>query len=280
QINPQHQRAREVLGRMTASAPTDTVSSDEQSSALPPRDERVVVPGTASTGGIRLPVSVPGAPALVGISEGLRDGLQLMLIGVAALQGRIAEYDGEVRQATWWRFWLLVTVGAAISTVVAFAAQLLLQFRLSSLGFSFNFVSLILGLLLGIPTTWAMMFAGSALSHWWTARQGSRVPLYQHAYATVLPYIPVQLIGSALALLLSLISLGGIGSLIWLVLSIYALYVVYQAYQRLHRFADSSTSIIAIILFFVGAIAAGIVIGLITSLFGAPAILPIAPGLR
>jgi tetratricopeptide (TPR) repeat protein len=284
QINPQHQRAREVLERMTASASTGTVA-DPQSGASSSRSdssrsESGAVPGAVSAGGFRLPVSIPGAPALVGIAEGFRDGLSLMMVGVAVLQGRSGEYDGEAARATWWRFWLLVTVGAAVSTVLNFIMSLLMQFRLSALGVQFNLIGLIIGLLLGIPTTWAVMFAGTAVSHWWTARQGSRVPLYQHAYATALPYIPAQIIGSAALLLLSLIGLGGIGSLISLGVSIYALYVIYQAYQRLHRFADSSSSIIAIVLFFVGAIGAGIVVGLITGLLGAPSVLSIGPLMR
>lgn len=279
QINPQHQRAREVLERMPASVSTGTVT-DQPSSASSSRGEDGAVPGAASAGGLRLPVSIPGAPALVGIPEGFRDGLRLMMSGVAALQGRSIEYDSEAARATWWRFWLLVTVGAVISTGLNFIMQLLMQFRLSALGFQFNLIGLIIGLLLSIPTVWAMMFAGAALSHWWTARQGSQVPLYRHAYATVLPYIPAQIISSAALLLLSFIGLGGIGSLISLVVSIYALYVIYQAYQRLHRFTDSSAPIIAVILFIGGAIAAGIVASLITGLFGAFSVLSVGPLIR
>lgn len=279
QLNPQHQRAREVLDRMNTSVPTEppvAARSAMPPPASPPPMPSGAIPGEATAGGIKLPVTIPGAPAQVGIAEAFRDGLMLMMKGVAALQSRVAEYDGEISQASWWRFWLLVTIGAVITTVVSFISQLLFQFQLSSLGLQFNIVGLILGVVLGIPMTWAITFAGVAVSHWWTTRQGSRVPMYQHAYATALPYVPAQVVGGILSLVLSFIGLGGIGSLISFALSIYALYVIYQAYQRLHRFADGSSSVIAIVMFFVGAIAAAILVGIVVGLVGVSAVLPIA----
>lgn len=279
-INPNHARAREVLDRMNNVPGVADAPSSQPYSAAPPLGTPIRplpgatghIPGEASSGGFAMPGTIPGAPARVGFAELFRDGFAQFMIGVGALQNRIADYDGEVAQATWWKFWLLVGFGAVVTTLLGFISGILIQVRLPS----FNVLAIIISLVLGVPLTLAITYAGVALSHWWTKRQGSTVPQYMHAYATVIPYIPAQIIGGVLVLVLSLIGLGGIASLLSFILTIYALYTVYQGYQRLHRFSDGMTSVIAIVMFFVGSIIAGLLLGIVLGIFGAAAVLPLA----
>lgn len=275
QINPSHSRARDVIARMDAAEGiTSTPPAPSYSSAPPPPvatynappaapavprvsstpirpldPEGTDTPGADTTSGFILPVTIPGAPAQVSPKSLLNGGWLLFQRGLDVLQRKAGVYETEVGRATWWRFWLLVGFGYTIDAV--FSALGLLRFNL--LGF-------ILSLILTIPLGIVALYAGIYASHWWAKKQGGQLPLYQHAYAVALPFIPAMVIGSVASAVLSLIGLGGIGALISFVASIYGLYIITLNFETLYGFTDPNQKYFTVAAMFVGFIIAGFVL--------------------
>ena len=290
QINPNHTRAREVLNRLDSltaagaeAAPSATPPQPPVTSPSPPVTPPPVVPvstpirpldpdagatpGADSTGGFLFPISIPGAPPQVSLQSLFNGGWLLFKRGVDVLQRKAGVYEAEVGRATWWRFWLLVGFGYVISAIFTTVSALLVQAQLSSFGFRFNFLAVVLTLILSVPIGLITLYAGVYVSHWWAKRQGGQLPLYQHAYAVALPYIPAWIIGTVVELVLSLVGL----SLGWisLIISIYALYVMALGFENLYRFSDPNQKYFTVIAMFAGVFVAGIVVGgIVAAIFG------------
>jgi tetratricopeptide (TPR) repeat protein len=290
EINPNHARAREVLMKLdnreaaaAAGIPPVSAPPKPPTTAPPPPastpplvattpirpldPDAGAIPGSDATGGFVLPVTIPGAPPQVSLKSLWSGGWQLFQHGLDVLQRKAGVYEAEAARATWWRFWLLLGFGYAINAVLSTVSTLIFQAQLSSLGFRFNILAVILALILTAPLGMIVLYAGVYTSHWWAKRQGGQVPLFQHAYAVALPYIPAWVIGSAIGVVFSLIGFGA--GLIPLIVSIYALYVMALGFENLYRFSDPNQKYFTVLAMFVGFIVAGIIVGAIQlAIFG------------
>lgn len=285
EINPNHARARDVLQKMEGRVPAAAASPAEPyaasaSTSVPPSTpppaatpirpldpDAGVTPGSDAAGGFVLPISIPGAPTQVSLRSLLEGGWLLFQRGLDVLQRKEGVYEAEVGRATWWRFWLLVGFGYVINAGITTITTLLLQLRLSSVGLRFNLLAVLLALVLSAPVGMLTLYAGVYTSHWWAKRQGGQMPLFQHAYAVALPYIPAWILGSVVGLVFSLLGIGA--GLISLIISIYALYIMSLGFERFYRFSDPNQKYFTVGAMFVGFIVAGIVLGAVTlALFG------------
>lgn len=274
QINPGNARAREILAKLDAR--TGGTASAATSAAVPPSQAPRATPPRSPdlTSGFALPVSIPGAPSEVSLQSLFKDGWELFQKGLEVLQRKEGVYEGEVAQATWWRFWLLVAFGYAITTIFSVINAILTQGRLASFGFRFNLLGILVALILTIPIGLISVYAGVYASHWWAKRQGGQIPLYQHAYAVALPYVPAWVIGSAIGLIFSFIGFGG--GLIALIVSLYALYIIALGFDKLYRFSDPNQKWFTVGAMFVGSFVASLVIGAVVGvIFGSGQLLGI-----
>lgn len=281
QINPNHERARDVLAKLDARAGGASDASAPASQPQTPRPTPIrpldpsagSVPGGDPAGTIVLPVSIPGAPAQVSPQSLLNGGLALFRTALDALMRKPGVYDEEVARATWWRFWLLVGFGFVISAVLSFISSIILQLQLASFGLRFNLIGVIVALILTAPVTALILYVGIYVSHWWAKRQGGQAPLYQHAYTVAIPYVPAMVIGAVLRLVFSFF-LSGIASLVSFALSIYALYLIALQFEKLYAFSDPNQKWFTVVAMFVGYLIAGFVIaGILGAIFGAGAFL-------
>jgi hypothetical protein len=285
QINPNHERAREVLAKLderaggTPAAATPAAATPAAPPPEPPRSTPIRpldpaagdTPGGDAAGTIVLPVSIPGAPAQVSPQSLLNGGLALFRTALDVLMGKTGVYDAESGRATWWRFWLLVGFGFVITAALSFISTLILQIQLSSIGLRFNLIGVIISLLLTAPISAFILYVGIYASHWWAKRQGGQAPLYQHAYTVALPYVPAMVIGGVLRVVFSLF-LASIASLVSLALSIYALYLIALQFEKLYAFSDSNQKWFTVGAMFVGYLIAGFVmVAVFGTLFGAGA---------
>ena len=279
QINPNHERARDVLTKLDARASGAAAPADPAPAAQAPRATPIRpldaaagdTPGGDPAGTIVLPVSIPGAPAQVSPQSLLNGGLALFRTALDVLMGKTGVYDEESGRATWWRFWLLVGFGFVITAVLSFISAIILQAQLSSLGLRFNLIGVIVSLLLTAPIFALTLYVGIYASHWWAKRQGGQAPLYQHAYTVALPYVPALVIGGVLRLVFSFF-LSGIASLVSLALSIYALYLIGLQFEKLYAFSDPNQKWFTVGAMFVGYLIAGFVmVAVLGTLFGAGA---------
>ncbi len=286
-INPNNQRARDVLQKLD--------ESEAASQPAPQSTTRSQMPGSGSAGGVRpissspaasssglgaaasggfsLPFTIPDAPEKVGIAELFRDGMKLFLRGVDALQSKTGVYEGEMGQATWWRFWLLVAWCAVVGGVVTAAGSLLsvvLSIFLGRFFFGAIIVALIT-LIISIPVNIALIYGATYISHWYAKeQQKSSVPLLHHAYTIALYAAPAALLGALATAITSIIGLGFIGSLASLALNIYALYLIGMAFKRLHQFTQPNQEWITIGIYFVAYLVFGAILGVILGVLSAP----------
>jgi tetratricopeptide (TPR) repeat protein len=274
-INPQHERAREVLQRLNAESapppPPRAGSSEPRGTPIRPLSgDGAAIPGEATTGGFVMPLSIPGAPARVGIVEMIKDGWSIFMRGVEALQRKPGAYEGEVSKASWWRFWFFAGWVFVISAILNFIGLV-----------RFNVVAALLGLVIFPLIQLAVLYAGVFVSYWWVSKDGgTRVPRYQHAYLIVLPYLSASLAGTLISTVLSLIGLGLIGSLVAFALNIYALYLIALGFDSLHQFQDSNQKWITLAMFIVGSFIAGFVLAIVVGAIGLSVALPFGVPLR
>lgn len=280
EINPDHQRAREVLAAMdaaqasTAAAgapasppklaapppaarpaspdPMPPVSPSGTSSAPPPPPAPVAP--SAGGAGFALPFSIPGAPERVTLGGLWQEWLQLFLAGVNVLMRKPGVYEQEIARGTWWRFWLLVMGIAVVSSVVTLIMSLLGGWFLTG----------ILSAAIRLFLTAGIAYAGVWLSDWWAKRQGSLVPQGQHAMTAALAYVPAAIIATILGIF------PIIGGFLGLVISIYSWWIMGLGFQSVHQFREANQNWFTVAFFILGVILGGIILGLIVGVLGAP----------
>ncbi|HYO87242.1 MAG TPA: tetratricopeptide repeat protein, partial [Candidatus Limnocylindrales bacterium] len=178
EINPGHERARDVLASMDAAqaaAPAaPPASARPRAATTPPPVEPVNVtppspaPRAASSGaGFAIPGNIPGAPQRATFGELWNEWLELFIASINVLMRKPGVYEQEIARGSWWRFWLLVGGVAAISALLSLIGSILF-----GSGILFGLISAIVTLIL----TPGIAYAGVWLSHFWAARQGSPVP--------------------------------------------------------------------------------------------------------
>ncbi len=267
EINPQHQRAREVLDSMgaapaaqapaaqppSAPAPVRPVSAPppaEPGYSAPPR------PASPAGAGFAIPFSIPGAPERATLSELWQEWLELFMAGVNVLMRKPGAYEQEIARATWWRFWLLVGGLAVISAVLSFLGYLLFGGGLLA-----GLISAIATLILSPGIT----YTGVWLSYWWARKQGTAAPQAQHALTVALPGVPASVITAMLSNLF-----WGFGGLLGFIVSIYAWYLMALGLQSLHQFRDPNQQWITAAFYILGVFLGGIVLGIIVGILIAP----------
>lgn len=259
EINPQHQRARDVLAAMDAagapSTPAGSTPPRSTSATRPAPDPVAAVPpppaqpkppaappepvklkseeSAAGESGFALPVSIPGAPERVTLTSLIQDWIALFMAGVNVLMRKPGVYEAEMERASWWRFWLLVGGLAVITAVLGVLGGILGWQGL------FGSFSRGLGVLIIMPV---VLYVGVWASDWYAKKQGSTIPQYQHAMAAVLPYIPAAVISSVLGIF-PLIGILG------LIVIIYAWYIMSLGMQGLHQFQERNQNWITVIIF-------------------------------
>jgi tetratricopeptide (TPR) repeat protein len=264
EINPQHERAREVLASMDAAqaaggqpeSPARTRSATSRSDETPHSEPAPVSRPGGGSEGFALPVEIPGAPARVNIGSLWSDWLALFLASVNVLLRKPGVYEQEIARGSWWRFWLLVGGVAVISALLNLIGAILF-----GSGILFGLLSAIITLIL----TPAVAYAGVWLSDFWAKRQGSPVPQGQHAITAALPYVPAAIVSGLLSNLIPVV-----GGLLGFIVSLYAYYIMGLGFQSLHQFSDEMQSWITVAMFVVGIIIGSIVLGIIVGIVAAP----------
>ena len=187
EINPQHQRARDVLAAMDAAGPTGAATSSSarpptatRPTAAPPPPVEPAKPKNESAGagaaGFALPVSIPGAPDRVTFTGLWQEWLEMFLAGVNVLMRKPGVYEAEIQRGTWWRFWLLVGGVALISALFSLIGGVLRGGGL---------FGPLIGAIVTLILSPAITYAGVWLSNWWAKNKGSPVPQGQHATTAV-----------------------------------------------------------------------------------------------
>ena len=269
EINPQHQRAREVLAAMdaapasapaTRAAPPPASPTPAPSPVVPPSPPATggmppsPAPAGSASGGFALPIPIPGAPERVTLGDLWREWLALFVAGVNVLMRKPGVYEAEIARATWWKFWLLVMGVSVVSAIVTLVTSLLGGWFLYG----------ILNAALTLFLTAAIAYAGVWLSDWWAKSRGSTVPQGQHALTAALPYVPAAIIASILGIF------PFVGGLLGFVVSIYSWYIMGLGFQAVHQFREPNQNWITVAFFVIGVFVGAILLGIIAGLFGAP----------
>lgn len=268
EINPEHQRAREVLAAMDAAqaatsstaagVPPARPPASSQPAAVPPPPPASAAPpkvkadAPAGAAGFALPVKIPGAPERVTVNELWQDWLEMFMAGVNVLMRKPGVYEEEIAKGTWWRFWLLVGGVALISAVLS-----LLTGILFGRGLFYALIHAIATLVLSPVVAYIGVWA----SDWWAKRQGSPVPQGQHATTAVLPYVPAAVITAVLTII------PGFGGLLGFLVSIYAWYIMGLGFQAVHQFRAPNQNWITVAFFILGTIGGSLLIGVIAAPF-------------
>ena len=205
--------------------------------------------------------SIPGAPEPITFESIYQEFLRIMQIGFEALQQNFTNYQQEVTQATWWRFWVLVG-GVTLLTQVITLLGLVVLLR------GVGLPVLIISFLLGVPVTLGILYGSIFVSHWFaTTQREGKSKLVNHAYAIAIPYMPAQLFSAVIALIF--IGLGGgiVGSTISLLLSIYALYIAVTGVAIVNKVKRSDAGW-AIVVLLIANLVFGLVLGSMLGIFG------------
>lgn len=256
EINPQHERARDILASMDA-APAAPPPADSRASGAPPAPQSANASSGGGAGeGFALPVSIPGAPARVTLGNLWAEWLELFMAGINILLRKPGVYEQEIARGSWWRFWLLVGGVAVISAVLHLIGSIL---------FGRNIIAGLLGAIVTLIVSPGIAYAGVWLSDFWAKRQGSSVPQGQHAITAALPYVPAAVVTGLLSNLVPIM-----GGLLGFIVSLYAYYIMGLGFQSLHQFRDSNQSWITVVMFALGIILGGVILGIIVGIVVAP----------
>ena len=214
----------------------------------------MTTPNSASPG-FKVPFNIPGAPEHVTLSELVDEAKPLLQNSLDSWQRKPGAFETALSQASWWHFWLLVTI-SEIANALAFA----IATRGGVLRLLFAFV-------VSIPIGLIVFYLGSYASHWYATKQaGGSATLVQHSYVLGVIWAGGLIIVSLITLVLGILGLGGIAALLSLVVEIYALYLMGDSIGRLYQFQDrNQVWITAAVMVIVNIVAAIILSGILVS---------------
>ncbi len=263
-INPNNSRAQEVLNQTLASlGAQNSPPASPASSYSPPTNTSPVRPlsssgstGASSSGGIALPVDIPGAPLRVDPVAAFRAGLEMIKNGANILMGKAGVVEYEMSQATWWRYWVLVVTGAVISAGLAILGAVFGIFRSQSI---FN---IILAPIFTLIFSTIITFGAGYISHWYAKTQAKgQGTLLQHVLIIALIFIPIAVLGDIISFLGSVLPFIGILGIATFFISVYGWYLLGPHFQAIHGFTDPNQKWITIAVY----VAAGILIAVLVS---------------
>ncbi len=288
-INPQNQKAREVLDKLKArdTAPAEPLPSappppptTRSQPAAQPKPSRIrslnpaaEAPGAATTSGFAVPINIPGAPLRVSFESLLRDGAALLRTAFQTF-GRAAGvtlFTGELGKATWWRYWLLSGLVAVICAVVALTSSFVIVVRYPQ---SLNSIfKILLTPLLTIPIILAMEFAGVYASYRWAQTKNGGGSLLRHAYGIALRWTPLLVVYAGINFVL--LALGASVTLsLFIIMALFAVITIADGMDKIHAFIDPQQKWFTAGIMFAGAIVAGVILAI---LLGALVFTPAIP---
>ena len=189
----------------------------------------------------KVPFNIPDAPERVTMPELVNTAKPLLQNIMDSFQRKPGAFETALSQATWWHFWLLVTISGLVSAICSTLTLVIIDSQFSRIvpGYSRGILSIIIYLIVAIPVGMLIFYIGSYASHWWATKQaGGSASLVQHSYVLGVIWAGEVIISSVLSLVFSLIGLGILGSLISLVVALYALYLMGDSIGRLYQFPD------------------------------------------
>jgi hypothetical protein len=191
----------------------------------------------------KVPFNIPSAPERVTIAEVIDTTKPLLQTSIDSLQGKPGAFETALSQASWWHFWLLVIVSSLVSALCSTIGLVILDAQIARIlpGYSRGIFSILIYLIVAIPASVAVFYAGLYASHWWATKQaGGTASLVQHSYILGVIWAGEVIITSIATLVFTLIGAGGIGSLLTLVVAIYALYLMGGSIRKLYQFQDGN----------------------------------------
>lgn len=198
--------------------------------------------------GFALPLDIPGSPARVSLASMAQGTLSLVRTSIRILTRRADVYLEEIPRATWWRFWLYTVSIGAISTLLLTGIVAVNESRMTAAipDRVFNFFSPVLTLLLGVPFYALTLIGGCAISYL-LCRQlsAARPPLLKHVYAVSMVWLPLSLVATIVAFVLTLGNVGGASILTTTLLAVYAALIQQQGIASLYPIEDTRRKQIA-----------------------------------
>jgi len=226
-------------------------------------------PNSASPG-FKVPFNIPDAPERVTFTELVDTAKPLIQTSIDSFQRKPGAYEAALSQASWWHFWLLVTVSALVSAVASAISGFIVNSQLARIfpGYSPSILGFLISLILGIPIAGLIFYVAAYASHWWATKQaGGSASLVQHSYVLGVIWAAEVIITSLVTLIASIIGLGFLAALINLVVALYALYLIGDSIGRLYQFQDRNQVWITAAVMVVVSFVAGLVLfGILASL--------------
>lgn len=229
-----------------------------------------------------LPVAIPGAPGKVDSKNLFEEFRTIFMNGIEVLKGNEEAYHAEMRQASWWRFWLFVAIGSVIIAVLSTISGVLIANQVAGAAESLsrglgvnvqiarpNVFNMLMTLLLTAPISIATMYGGIYAAQWWlTNQRGGNGALFEMAYAIALPVFTANLLTTTLGLIGALLTfISPIVGLVALVIGIVGWWRAVQGIAHVHNVEVQWSAVLAILVYVVASIVIGFALGLILSPF-------------
>ncbi len=233
-------RSPGVSGR--SAAPASSGKSSKPTLKVLSPDAGSLLGAVTGDQGFPLPFHISGSPARVSVASIGKAGVTLLRTGTRILRRQPNEYVQEIDRVTWWRLLLYTVFTAAISTITLMLIVCIYEGWLTAtaLAHTYNFFSPILTLLLGIPFYAATLLGGAGIS-WLILRLAAkplqatvRQPYLKHAYMVAAVWLPLSIVASIVALILSVVGLSVVTILTTTLIAVYAGYIIQQGITRLY----------------------------------------------
>jgi tetratricopeptide (TPR) repeat protein len=306
EIMPENEKARAALAKMDAEAQASQTSEaeDDFEAAMNASSDNIndkvvdarsaehnrsagASAGKSKAGagggtGFALPVEIPGAPQRVDPQAVVMEFRDIFMNGINILRGDVGAYQAELRQASWWRFWMVVVVGGIIGAILSTISGILIASQLAALaeelsGFTGiaaeiaqpNILNILGSLILTAPLGVAAMYGGLYASNWWLTEQNNGSgALFEFAYAVALPVTVATVISNVLGLIGAFLPfLSVFTGLAALVVGIVGWWRAVQGMATVHNVPVQWTAVIALVIFIIAQVVVGFVLGLVFSPF-------------
>lgn len=191
----------------------------------------------------KVPFNIPNAPERVTLPELVTTVKPLLQTSFDSLQNKPGSFETALSQTSWWHFWLLVIVSSLVSAVSSTITLVIVDSQLARIfpGYSRGIFSILIYLIVAIPLSLLVFYAGLYASHWWATKQaGGSATLVQHSYVLGVIWAGEVIITSIASLVFGLLGLGFLGSLVTLVVALYALYLMAGSIRQLYQFPDGN----------------------------------------